>query len=301
MDRFVSMSIFTRVVERGSFVAAAEGSGMTATMVGNHIRALEDRLGARLLNRTTRQQSLTDTGRNYYEQCVNILAQVRVAEGDARDIRERPRGRLRVSVPVMYGTMKLVPAIGEYLEANSDVQVELALNDRFVDLADEGFEAAIRIGELPDSNLIARPLGRSSLVACASPAYLARHGTPATPMDLQKHQCIAIGFVSGLKRDWRFTLVDDSKQIVHVPGRLDISGSGIALREAALAGLGVIFQPEMMVDQDIIAGRLIRLFPDLPSPSNPVHLVYLPERKLTAKLASFINFMIERFGPETAP
>lgn len=298
MDRFVSMSVFTRVVERGSFVAAAEGSGMTATMVGNHIRALEDRLGARLLNRTTRQQSLTDTGRDYYQQCVSILAQVRAAEGEARDVRERPRGRLRVSAPVMYGTMKLVPAIGEYLQANPEVQVELALNDRFVDLADEGFEAAIRIGELADSNLIARPMGRSSLVACASPAYLAQHGTPTTPRDLEQHQCIAIGFVSGLQRDWRFTLEDNSQQIVRVPGRLDISGSGIALRESALAGLGIIFQPEMIVDQDIAAGRLIRLFPELPSPSNPVHLLYLPERKLTAKLTSFINFMTERFGRE---
>lgn len=300
MDRFVSMSIFTRVVERGSFVAAAEGSGMTATMVGNHIRALEDRLGARLLNRTTRQQSLTETGRNYYEQCVNILAQVQAAEGEARDIRARPRGRLRVSVPVMFGTMKLVPAIGEYLDAHAEVHVELALNDRFVDLADEGFEAAIRVGDLPDSNLIARPLAPSPLVACASPAYLARHGTPATPTDLEQHQCVALGFASGLRRDWRLTLVDGSQQVVRVPGRLDISGSGIALREAALAGLGIIFQPEMMVEQDIAAGRLIRLFPHLPSPSNPVHLVYLPERKLTAKLASFINFVIEKFGQETA-
>ncbi|WP_288392492.1 LysR family transcriptional regulator [uncultured Herbaspirillum sp.] len=300
MDRFVSMTIFTRVVERGSFSAAAEGSGMTATMVGNHIRALEELLGARLLNRTTRRQSLTETGRNYYEQCVNILAQVQAAEADARDVRERPRGRLRVSVPVMYGTMLLVPAIGEYLDANSDVQVELALSDRFVDLADEGFEAAIRIGILPDSNLIARPLGHSSLVACASPEYLERHGMPATPKDLEKHQCIAIGFASGVKRDWRFNLVDDSEEIVRVPGRLDISGSGIALREAALAGLGIIFQPEMIVKQDIAAGRLIRLFSDLPSPSNPVHLVYLSERKLTAKLSSFINFMVGRFGTPNA-
>lgn len=298
MDRFVSMSVFTRVVERGSFVAAAEGSGMTATMVGNHIRALEERLGARLLNRTTRQQSLTETGRNYYEQCVNILAQVQAAEGDARDIRERPRGRLRVSVPVMYGTMLLVPAIGEYLEANPEVQMELALNDRFVDLADEGFDAAIRIGVLPDSNLIARPLAPSPLVVCASPAYLARHGTPKTPSDLEQHQCIAIGFVSGLQRNWRLTLVDGSEQVVKVPGRLDISGSGTALREAALAGLGVIFQPTMLVAQDIAAGRLVRLFPKLPSPSNPVHVVYFSERKLTAKLASFINFMLARFGPE---
>ncbi len=296
MDRFVSMSVFVRVVERGSFAAAAEGSGMTATMVGNHIRALEDRLGARLLNRTTRRQSLTDTGRDYYEQCVSILAQVQAAEGDARDIRARPRGRLRVSVPVMYATFKLAPVISDYLESNPDVHVELALTDRFVDLADEGFEVAIRVGALRDSNLIARPLAPSALIVCASPAYLSRHGTPATPKDLEKHHCLAIGFAGGPERNWRFTLADGSEQAVRVPGRLDISG-GMALREAALAGLGIILQPELLVEQDIAAGRLIRLLADTSAPIHPVHLVYLPERKLTAKLASFVAFVIARFGP----
>jgi DNA-binding transcriptional LysR family regulator len=297
MDRFVSMSVFVRVVERGSFAAAAEGSGMTATMVGNHIRALEDRLGARLLNRTTRRQSLTETGRGYYEQCVSILAQLQAAEGDARDIRARPRGRLRVSVPVMYATFKLAPAMSDYLESNPDVHVELALTDRFVDLADEGFEVAIRVGALRDSNLIARPLAPSQLIVCASPAYLSRYGIPATPKDLERHHCLAIGFTNGPERDWRFTLADGSEQTVHVPGRLDISGGGMALREAALAGLGIILQPELMLEQDIAAGRLIRLFADSPAPIFPVHLVYLPERKLTAKLASFVDFVISRFGP----
>jgi DNA-binding transcriptional LysR family regulator len=295
MDRFVSMSIFVRVVERGSFVAAAEGSGMTATMVGNHIRALEHLLGARLLNRTTRRQNLTEIGHGYYEQCVSILAQLQSAEIDASDMRARPRGRLRVSAPIIYATCKLAPAMSDYLENNPDVHVELELNDRMVDLADGGFDAAIRVGVLPDSNLIARRLAPSPRIACAAPAYLSKHGTPATPKDLEKHQCLAFGVAGGPQRDWRFPLADGSQQTVHVPGRLDISG-GLALREAALAGLGIILQPELMLEHDIAAGKLIRLFADLPAPTFPVHIVYLPDRKLTAKLASFVDFVIARFG-----
>jgi DNA-binding transcriptional LysR family regulator len=296
MDRFVSMSIFIRVVERGSFAAAAVGSGMTATMVGNHIRALERRLGARLLNRTTRRQNLTEIGHGYYEQCVSILAQVQSAEIDARDMRARPRGRPRVSAPIIYATCRLAPAMSDYLERYPDVHVELVLNDRVVDLADGGFDAAIRVGALSDSNLIARPLTPSPRIVCAAPAYLSKHGTPATPKDLEKHHCLAFGVASGPERDWHFTLADGSKQTVRVPGRLDVTG-GLALREAALAGLGIILQPELMLEHDIATGKLIRLFADLPAPTFPVHIVYLPERKLTAKLASFVDFVVSRFGP----
>ncbi|MFJ2988971.1 LysR family transcriptional regulator [Collimonas sp. NPDC087041] len=295
MDRFVSMSIFVRVVERGSFAAAAEGSGMTATMVGNHIRALERMLGARLLNRTTRRQSLTEIGHSYYEQCVSILAQLQSAEIDARDMRARPRGHLRVSAPIIYASYKLAPAMKEYLERYPDVHVELSLSDRIVDLADGGFDAAIRVGTLPDSNLIARPLAPSKRIVCAAPAYLSKHGTPIEPKDLADHHCLAFGVNSGPERDWRFILADGTQQTVRVPGRLDVSG-GQALRQAALAGLGIIWMPEIMLENDIAEGRLVQLFADLGAPAFPVHIVYLPERKITAKLASFVDFVTARFG-----
>lgn len=295
MDRFASMSVFVRVVERGSFAAAAEASGMTATMVGNHVRALEHLLGATLINRTTRRQHLTDTGRGYYEQCVSILAQLQAAEIDARDARTRPRGRLRISGPVIYGTCRIAPALDTYLARYPDVQVELILNDRWVDLMHEGFDAAIRVGVLPDSNLIARPLQPSARVVCAAPTYLALHGMPAAPQDLLHHQCLAFRFNGGPERDWRFKMADGAEQTIHVPGRLDIS-EGHALREAALAGLGIARLPEMMLEHDLAAGRLVRLFGELPTYAFPVHLVYLPERKLSAKLASFIEFVVSRFG-----
>jgi DNA-binding transcriptional LysR family regulator len=296
MDRFTSMMMFARVVERGSFAAAAEGSAMTPAMVGNHVRELERRLMGRLLNRTTRRQSLTELGRRYHAQCVEILAQVEAAELDAREMQSSPRGQLRVSCPVTYGTRALVPVLAGYLDRHPEVQVELSLNDRFVDLAEDGFDAAIRVGELPDSGLIARPLRPSPRVACASPAYLARHGTPQVPADLVQHNCLALLFATGPERVWCFPRPDGKgAERVLVRGRLDVNG-GMALREAALAGLGVILQPELMLKDDIENGRLVRLFTDWPPPTWPVHVMHLPDARITPKLASFISYLQETLG-----
>jgi DNA-binding transcriptional LysR family regulator len=296
MDRFTSMAMFARVVERGSFAAAAEGSGMTPTMVGNHVRELERRLKGRLINRTTRRQSLTELGRRYHAKCVEILALVDSAELDAREMQASPRGRLRVSCPVTYGTRALVPVLATYLDRYPEVQVELSLNDRIVDLAEDGFDAAIRVGELPDSGLIARPLRPSPRIACASPAYLARHGHPQVPADLAQHNCLAFLFASGPERDWRFPRPGGKgAEHIDVRGRLDVNG-GMALREAALGGLGVILQPELMVKDDVEAGRLVRLFPDWPAPTWPVHVVHLPGTNRPPKLESFIAFLQETLG-----
>ncbi|GFZ89745.1 LysR family transcriptional regulator [Dyella caseinilytica] len=297
MDRFTSMAMFVRVVERGSFAAAAEGSGMTATMVGNHIRELEQRLKGRLLNRTTRSQSLTELGERYHARCLEILTLVDSAELDAREMQASPRGRLRISCPITYGTRALMPVLANYLDRYPDVQVELSLNDRIVDLAEEGFDAAIRIGTLPDSNLIARQLRDSPRIACASPAYLARYGLPQTPADLLQHNCLAFLFSAGPERHWRFPRPDGKgEEYVTVRGRLDVNG-GMALREAAIAGLGIILQPQMMLQEDLDSGRLIRLFPNWPAPSWPVHVVYLPDRRMPPKLESFIHFLHETFPP----
>ncbi|KQU71482.1 MULTISPECIES: LysR family transcriptional regulator [unclassified Rhizobacter] len=296
MDRFTSMTMFARVVECGSFAAAAQGSGMTPTMVGNHVRELERHLNGRLLNRTTRRQSLTELGRRYHAQCVEIIARVEAAELDAREMQTRPRGRLRVSCPVIYGTRALVPVLASYLDRYPEVQVELSLSDRFVDLAEEGFDAAIRVGELPDSGLVARPLRPSQRIACASPAYLARHGTPQVPADLAQHNCLALLFATGPERDWRFPRPDGSGvEHITVRGRFDVSG-GMALREAALAGLGVILQPELMLKDDIETGRLVRLFSDWPPPTWPVHVMHLPDVRMPPKLGSFIAFLQETLG-----
>lgn len=301
MDRFTSMAIFARVVERGSFSAAAEGSGMTPTMVGNHIRELERRLKGRLLNRTTRRQSLTELGKRFHARCLEILALMNSAELDAHEMQSSPRGRLRVSCPIIYGTRVLIPALADYLSRYPEVQIELSLNDRYVDLAEEGFDAAIRTGVLPDSGLIARPLVRSPRIACASPAYLAHRGQPHAPADLSQHDCLALMLATGPDREWPFPRPDgNGVEYITVRGRLDING-GLALREAALAGLGVIFQPQMMLQEDLDSGRLIRLFPDWPAQTWPIHVVHLPDSRMPPKLASFIAFLQETLGQRSEP
>lgn len=296
MDRFISMTVFARVVERGSFAAAAEGSGMTPTMVGNHVRELERHLHGRLINRTTRRQSLTELGKRFHVRCVDILALVESAELDAREMQSSPRGRLRVSCPITYGTHALMPVLANYLNRYPDVQIELSLNDRFIDLAQDGFDAAIRVGELPDSGLIARRLRPSARLACASPAYLERHGRPRFPAELAQHNCLAFMFATGPEREWRFPRPDGKgAEQIAVRGRLDVNG-GMALREAAIAGLGVILQPELMLKDDLEAGRLERLFPDWPAPTWPVQLVHLPDTNMPPKLESFIAFLQEVLG-----
>jgi DNA-binding transcriptional LysR family regulator len=203
MDRLTGMEVFVRVVELGGFTAAAEASNISPTMVSNHVQSLERRLGARLLNRTTRRQSLTEIGTAYYAQCLDILGRIEAAEADARELRSRPAGRLRISAPITLGAHLLIPAFAEYLREYAEVEIELQLNDRMVDLADEGFDASFRFGKLPDSGLIARPLRTLTRVVCASPTYLARHGMPQKPEDPAHHHCLAFHYINP-ERDWLF-------------------------------------------------------------------------------------------------
>ena len=286
------MEVFVRVVELGSFTAAAEASGMSATMVSNHVQALEQRLGAKLLNRTTRRQSLTEIGGAYYAQCVDILARIDGADRAAQDMHARPTGKLRIGAPIILGAHLLIPQLAGYLRDYPDVSVELQLNDRVVDLVEEGFDAALRFGRLEDSGLIVRPLRSLNRVICAAPAYLNAHGTPAEPEDLTNHNCLAFHYLKP-EREWRFE--GTQLQTIHVSGRLTVN-NGSALLQAALAGIGIVMLPDYLVTADIGAGRLVRLFPDRDFPRAPLQLVYLPDRHMTPKLRSFIEFVTERMG-----
>lgn len=287
------MAIYARVVEKGSLAAAAEEFGISPTMAGKHLKALEARLGGRLLNRTTRRQSLTELGREYYERCKQILAEVEAAEDSASHLQAVPRGVLRVNAPVSFGNQRLAPALADYLAQYPEVDVDLALNDRVVDLVDEGFDAAIRIGPLGDSGMVARPLAPYRVLVCASPAYLSRHGRPAAPKDLAGHNCL--GFSYWTVRDkWRL-IGPEGSESVNIKGRLQ-ANNGQALRMAALQGLGIIMQPEVLVSEDLAAGRLVRVLPEYEAPTRPMHLVYLPDRRPTPKLRSFIEFVLARFG-----
>ncbi|WP_049623814.1 LysR family transcriptional regulator [Frateuria defendens] len=293
MDKLAGMAMFVRVVERGSFSAAAEAAGVSATMAGKHVRGLEERLGARLLHRTTRRQQLTEVGRLYYERCKQVLADIELAEASAHELQAMPRGLLRLTAPLSFGSRRLVPALTEYLARHPQVSIDLRLDNRVYDLVDEGFELAIRIGPLDDPALVARPLRPYRMLLAASPAYLARHATPRRPEDLAGHACL--GLSNWRRRDrWRL-LGPDGEREVAVHGRLSVD-NGDALRVAALADAGIVLQPEVLLADDLAAGRLVQVLPEWAPPATPMHLLYAPDRRPTAKLRSVIDFLLERFG-----
>jgi DNA-binding transcriptional LysR family regulator len=288
------MAAFVKAVEAGSFAAAADALGLSAPMVGKHVRMLEDRLGVRLINRTTRRQSLTDTGQCFYERCKAVLTEVEAAESCAAESRATPRGRLRVNAPVTFGAHCLAPVLPEYLLAYPEVSVDLSLNDRIVDLVEEGYDAVFRVGALSDSSLIARPLAPYRLVACASPSYLAEHGAPSSPADLGDHECL--GFVHWAPRgSWEFKDANGTARTASITGRLT-ANNGQALRAAALAGFGIILQPRALVADDLEAGRLVQLLPDYEPPSRSMHILFAPGERTGPKLRSFVDFVVKRFG-----
>lgn len=292
MDRFASMAVFAKVAETGSFTAAADALKISGQMVGKHIRMLEEHLGIRLLNRTTRQQSLTDAGKDFLERTRIVLAELEAAEALAADSWARPRGELRVNAPVTFGAYSLAPLLPVYMAENPEVTIRLTLNDRVVDLVDEGYDCVFRTGPLMDSTLIARGLRPLELIACAAPTYLKANGTPRQPSELSEHECL--GFAGAAIEDrWEFS-GKDRKIAVRVKSRFS-ANSGQALKQAALAGLGIIFQAAELTQEDIKAGRLVRVLPKWRS-TRPMHILFAPDRRVTPKLRSFIEFAAARFG-----
>lgn len=287
------MGVFVKAVETGSFSAAGGALSMSSQMVGKHVRLLEDHLGVRLINRTTRRQSVTEIGRHYYERVRTILAEVEAAEALAAETRAIPRGQIRINAPVTFGGHELARVLPDYLAANPQVDVELTLSDRLVDLIDEGYDAVFRVGPLIDSSLIARPLRPMALMVCAAPAYLARRGGPDTPEDLRAHECL--GFMHGAIRDqWRFR-GPSGTETVEVSCRL-LANNGQALLTAAVAGLGILLQPAALMQAEVEAGRLVRLLPGYEPLSRAMHILYAPDRRITPKLRSFVDFTLARFG-----
>ena len=280
------MQAFVAVAKAGSMAAAAPALGMTPAMVGQHVAALEGRLGTRLLNRTTRRQSLTDFGSSYLEQCRDILERVGLAEQQAETLQQQPRGLLRITAPMTFGSEVMMPALGRYRAAAPEVSLDIVLTDRNVDLVDEGFDAAFRIGEPPDSRLIARRLSAYRMAICASPDYLAQSGVPAHPAELECH--VAIQFTPADRSPWKLTRAGETIEVT--PKRLVSVNSGQALRVAACAGLGVIMQPVMLLRADIGAGRLVQIFPDWQLGERSISLLYYRDRRMTPRLRSFIDF-----------
>ncbi|WP_256813866.1 MULTISPECIES: LysR family transcriptional regulator [unclassified Serratia (in: enterobacteria)] len=291
MDRLTSMAVFVRVVEKGSFVAAAEEMAISPTMVGKHIRALEQRLNAPLLNRTTRRQGLTEAGRVFYERCRRLLADADAAEASARALLSSPSGLLRISAPVTFGNRVLTQILTEFLQRHPEVEAEVVLSDRKVDLIEEGYEAAFRIGPVADDGLVARALPDYRMTLAASPDYLAQHGEPTRPEQLSAHCCFGFSQWDG-NHFWRL-LGPPGEISVPVRPRLRMD-SGEGVRRAALADFGIALHATLLLDEDIAAGRLVRVLPEYSPLPRPMHLVYLPERRQSAKLEAFIALTVAR-------
>ncbi|WP_010089964.1 LysR substrate-binding domain-containing protein [Burkholderia ubonensis] len=291
MDLLTSMEVFVRAVDAGSLSASAAACGMSATMAGNHLRALESRTGMKLLNRTTRRLALTEFGETYYARCQEILRLVSDADRHAQHRHTLPSGKLRVTAPVSFGNTVLVPALSDYLAQYPDIDVELTLSDRTMDLLDDGFDAAIRIGKPADARLVARPLAPYRMMVCASPAYLAAYGTPTHPDELVRHACLS--FAVSAPASWKFRQGEQTFT-AKPSGRLTIN-QGEGLRNAALCGMGIVMQPAVLLEADVNAGRLVPLFGEYEMPSRPMHIVYLPDNR-SQKLRSFVEFALQRFG-----
>jgi DNA-binding transcriptional LysR family regulator len=296
MDRFDEINAFAAVADARSFTKAAKRLGVSSAQVSKLVARLENRLGARLLNRTTRDVSLTDTGRAYLERARTLLDDFDALEGLVRD-QSGPKGLLKVSAPVSFGANQLTPALLDFAAAYPEVSLDVSQTDRIVNLVEEGFDVAVRIGQLPDSSLVARRLAPVRIVTCAAPAYLEAAGAPAAPQDLARHECI----IDTNARDpsvWVYGQGNERHE-VRVHGRLRFAGADACVA-AARRGLGIASTPAFSAADDLRDGRLIPLLCAYEPQLIYVHAVYPHARHLAAKVRVFVDFLAERYAGEPA-
>lgn len=291
-DILTGMRVFTTVVDSGSFAAAADKLDLSRGMTSRYVAQIESHLGVRLLNRTTRRQSLTEAGEDYYQRATQVLAMVEEAEQSAAKGSAEPRGTLRVNAPVAFGIRHLGPAIGAWLQRCPQVKADLTLNDRIVDLVEEGFDVAVRIARRIDPGLVARPITRARMVVCASPAYLERHGTPKSPADLARHNCLTYAYAG--QSEWQLTR-NGRNQFVKVSGNVH-GNNGDILCSVAADGVGVVAQPTFLVHELLREKKLVRILEGWEVDGYTLSAVYPSRQFLTPKVRSFIDFLVERFG-----
>ncbi|RSV92352.1 LysR family transcriptional regulator [Klebsiella aerogenes] len=290
MDKLRGMETFVAVVECGSFTGAATRLEMSAVMVGKYIALLEGQLGTRLLERNTRRQSLTDAGRVYFDEARRVLEQVANAERSVERLRLAPAGTLRVSAPVSFGASIIAPLTASFLQAWPEVRVELDLTNRMVDLVDEGIDLAIRIGDIQRTDLVAKYLAPYRMVICAAPDYLVRHGTPQTPADLAGHQCLS-HTVWTARNEWR--LPGAAEEVRWKRDAVLRCNDGYALRMAAVAGAGLLLQPEVLLAEDLANGRLVRILQNYTPEPRPIHLLWRQDLRPLPKLTRFVEHLLK--------
>lgn len=294
MDRFVAMKIFARVVESRSFIKAAESLQLAAPQVSRTVQALESHLGARLLNRTTRSISVTDDGEAYYQRCVRVLADVDEMEAELTHAKLSPKGKLKVNLPSLVAKTTIIPALPEFFATYPDIEIEMGLSDRQVDIVEEGVDCVIRTGELEDSGLVARRIGNMPRMTCAAPSYLEKYGEPKTIEDLRHH--IGVNYVSsatGRIRGWDF-LVDGKLQTIDMPGMIAVNEVDSYVT-CGLHGLGILKGPLALYVQ---RGTLLEILKDYPSPPRAISIMYARNRHLPRKVRVFADWVADLFARE---
>lgn len=294
MDRFHAMTVFAKVVEQGSFARAAERLDISTSACSRVVADLEAHLDTRLLQRTTRRLSLTESGQGFYERCVQLLADLSDAELAAAESAAKPRGTVRLTTSINFGIRHVSPAIGDFVAKYPEVRFDVSLADRVVDLVEEGYDLAIRIGTSGGENVVARRLGEARMVACASPGYLKKRGTPKTPAELARHACVTYEYVSQ-RGVWTFQEKEGREHLVRVSGPVH-SNNGDLLAAAAVAGVGIVYEPDFIVGPDIKAGRLVPILRDYSHAVLPIYAVYASRRYLSAKVRVFVDFLAQRFA-----
>jgi DNA-binding transcriptional LysR family regulator len=292
MGKIQEMSSFVAVADAGSFVAAAELTGMSKAAVSRHVAELEERLGVRLMQRTTRRLSLTDEGQRFHARCKELLASIDEAESELSSSSGNPSGLVRVNAPLSFGIMHLAPLWGRFMDRHPKVTLDVTLGDRIVDLVEEGYDLAIRISNLPNSVLVSRTLASTRMVLCASPQYSREHGMPVHPSELTSHRVISFSY--WVTRDeWHFT-GPEGEVIVRINSGMH-TNNGDTCRIAALDHQGIILQPDFMIGGDLRAGTLVELMPDYRAISLGIHAVYPSRKHLPLKVRRLVDFLVEAF------
>lgn len=294
MDKFANIEAFVSVVESGSFSRAAERLGVAKSLVSRRVSLLETQLGVQLLQRTTRNQSLTSPGRLFYPRAARLLAELDEAEQSVVDASAALRGSLKLAAPLSFGLHHLSDALTEFLGEHPGIELDLDLNDREINLVEEGFDMAVRIGALRDSTLLARRLGTARFVTCASPGYLASHGVPQRPDDLADHVGLHYANVP-LNQAWRFSAAGQ-EPVTAIPGIRLRANNGDALATAAIAGLGIVNSPTFLVSEKIASGELVPVLNEFRRESVGIYAVYPPGRMLPRRVLALADYLASRFG-----
>jgi DNA-binding transcriptional LysR family regulator len=299
MDLIKSMQVFVTVVDTGSLTAAATRLGTSTAMVSSHVQHLEARLGTPLVLRTTRRHTITEFGRYYYDNSLKIIRLIEDLDNAALELVEHPKGFLKLTVPRSFAVEVFMARMKEFYDAYPGITMEIKVTDSVMDMMKEGFDAAIRIGELPDSDLIARPLEPYSLIICASPGYLKGRERPVKLQDLSNHECLALDYSWSsdwrpYQREWRLH-GPEGEEAIAIPARIKLNDA-LALRSCVMQNMGIAMLPKLVIRKDLQAGRLIQLLENYQLPSRPMHLLYNANPRMPSRLRVFVNFILDTFG-----